>query len=356
MKKILLTLALILAITSTSYGRSRNTIETTGSIKSAGETVSAKLIIEPNNQVATGAYIEIKFENAVVFSTSVIEGTAESNATGYNGRNKGYQYQGYKGYKWNGKDGFYDAMSDRPVSEVPYKITRVDDYNIRVTLCNIPSEYADKSLANFNNSYDAPHYSIPLPIYVKEDGPVRLKITGKTNDTELSYGSYIFNQNGAVSSETTTTAVTIEKSTETTTEEKKIVNRVEVTIGRSIMIVNGENQIIDATPYIQAGTGSTLIPLRAVSIALADGYRGNGSINIVAWDGETKTAIINYNNKVIEFTAGSSIMKINGTPEEITGGIPEIKEGRMFVPFRILGEELGASVNWIAETKTALFN
>ena len=122
------------------------------------------------------------------------------------------------------------------------------------------------------------------------------------------------------------------------------------------MVVNGENQIIDATPYIQAGTGSTLIPLRAVSIALADGYRGNGSVNIVSWNGDTKTAIINYGNDVIEFTAGSSIMKVNGAEKEITGGIPEIKDGRMFVPFRVLGEELGASVNWIAETKTAVFN
>lgn len=354
MKKLLLTLSLILTITSSVYGGSRNTIEVTGSTKYAGEAVSAKLIIQPSNQVATGAYIEIDFENAVVFSTSVIEGTAQSGEKGYNGRSVGYQYQGYKGYKWNGKDGFYDAMAERPTSEVPYKITRLDDYTIRVALCNIPSEYADKSLAGFNNSYKDPYYSIPLPVYVKDDGAVRLKIRGRTNDRELSYGSYVFNEGKTAAFETTTEIV--EKATETTTEAKQTINKVEVTIGRSIMVVNGENQIINATPYIQAGTGSTLIPLRAVSIALADGYRGNGSVNIVAWDGETKTAIINYNNNVIEFTAGSNTMKINGTPKEIAGGIPEIKDGRMFVPFRVLGEELGASVNWIAETKTALFN
>ena len=38
------------------------------------------------------------------------------------------------------------------------------------------------------------------------------------------------------------------------------------------------------------------------------------------------------------------------------GVIPEIKNGRMFVPFRVLGEALGAEVNWIAESKTACFN
>lgn len=352
MKKILLTLALILAVNTIAYAGSRNTIEETGAMKNAGEEITANLKIEPNNQVATGAYIEIEFENAIVYSANVINGIGSSDEKGYKGKGYSYQYKGYKGYKWNGSDGFYSAMTDRITSQVPYKITRIDNRNIRVDLCNIPSEYADRSLAKFNNSHDEPYYLIPLPVYAEKGGTVRLKITGRTNDRELSYGSYIFNK-GDAATETTT----VEKSTETTTTaEKAVTNKVEVTIGRSLMVVNGENQIIDATPYIQAGTGSTLIPLRAVSIALADGYSGNGSVNIVSWDGETKTAIINYKNNVIRFSAGSSIMNVNGIDKEITGGIPEIKNGRMFVPFRVLGAELGAEVNWIADSKTAVFN
>lgn len=356
MKKLFLTLLIIYTMTSVVYGGSRNTIEESGSIKSAGEVVSAKLIIEPNNEVVTGAYIEIEFENAVVFSANVINGDGTSEDIGFNGRDQGYQYKGYKGYKWNGKDGFYDAMSDRPISQVPYKITRIDDYNIKVSLCNIPYEYADKSLAKFNNSADEPYYSISLPVYVKEDGPVRLKITGKNNDRSLSYGNYIFNSGSLKNITETTTKTNIEKNSETTTEFKNITNKVEVSIGSRVMVVNEKNQIIDVAPYIQAGTSSTLIPLRAVSIALADGYNGNGSVNIVSWNGESKTAIINYKNSVIEFTAGSNVMKVNGENKAFTGGIPEISGSRMFVPFRVLGEELGVSVDWIAESKTAVFN
>lgn len=354
MKKLFLTLLIIFIMTSAVYGGSRNTIEESGSIKSAGEVVSAKLIIEPNNEVVTGAYIEIEFENAVVFSANVINGDGTSEDIGFNGRDQGYQYKGYKGYKWNGKDGFYDAMSDRPISQVPYKITRLNDYNIRVSLCNIPPEYADKSLAKFNNSVDEPYYSISLPVYVKADGPVRLKITGKNNDRSLSYGNYIFN-NGSLKNVTETTTK-IEKTSETTTESKNTTNKVEVSIGSRVMVVNGKNQIIDVAPYIQAKTNSTLIPLRAVSIALADGYSGNGSVNIVSWNGESKTAIINYKGSVIEFTAGSNIMKVNGENKVFTGGLPEISDSRMFVPFRVLGEELGVSVGWITDSKTAVFN
>ncbi len=38
------------------------------------------------------------------------------------------------------------------------------------------------------------------------------------------------------------------------------------------------------------------------------------------------------------------------------GVYAEIKDSRMFVPFRTLGEAVGAKVDWDAETKTAIFN
>ena len=38
------------------------------------------------------------------------------------------------------------------------------------------------------------------------------------------------------------------------------------------------------------------------------------------------------------------------------GVYAEIKDSRMFVPFRNLGEAVGAKVDWDAETKTAIFN
>ena len=38
------------------------------------------------------------------------------------------------------------------------------------------------------------------------------------------------------------------------------------------------------------------------------------------------------------------------------GVYPEIKDGRMFVPFRALGEAFGIEVNWDSNTWTASFN
>lgn len=356
MKKLCFIFVFILIMTSVVSAGSRNMIEESGAVKKAGEAVNAKLIIQPNNQVATGAYVEIEFENAVVFSSNIINGNGNSDEKGYKGKNSDYQYKGYNNYKWDGKAGFYDAMSIGPVSEVPYKITRLDDYNIRVSLCNIPDIYADKSLADFNNSKDEPYYAIPLPVYVKEEGPVRVKLTGAVNDTALSYGNYIFNESDSnISVSETTTENTTEEVIENTT--KNTINNVQVSIGSSIMTVNGVKMTIDAEPYIQAGSWATLVPLRAVSIGLADGYRGNGSINIVSWNENTKTAIISYNDNVISFTAGSDIVNINGVKKHMENGVKaEIKNGRMFVPFRVLGEALGAEVNWIAETKTAVYN
>ena len=68
MKKICLILVFIIIMSSYAYAGSRNRINESGAVKKAGEAVSAQLIIQPGNEVATGAYIEIEFENAVVFS------------------------------------------------------------------------------------------------------------------------------------------------------------------------------------------------------------------------------------------------------------------------------------------------
>ncbi len=353
MKKIILTLVFILAFSCTSFGSSRNMIKESGSVKTAGTPVNAKLLIEPNDEVTTGAYIEIQFENAIVFSANVIDGKGLPSAIGYNSR--GYQYIGYNNYKWDGKNGFYDVMADRPTSEVPYKITRLSDYAVRVSLCNIPKAYVNRNISSFNNGTGIAHYAIPLPVYVKDNGPVRVKLSGRVNDKGLTYGNYIFNESRTeVTTEATTTA---ENNNITSNKTDNSVNKVEVTVGRSIMVVNGESHIIDSQPYIQAGTGSILIPLRAVTIALTDGYTGKGDVNIVSWDADTKTAYINYKGNKISFTAGSDIVVVNGQNKVIPNGAKaEISNGRMFVPFRALGEELDAQVNWDKDKKSAYFN
>ncbi len=77
---------------------------------------------------------------------------------------------------------------------------------------------------------------------------------------------------------------------------------------------------------------------------------------VISWDASTKTASVHTNGSVISFSAGSELMYKNNSPVVMENGVKaEIKDGRMFIPFRALGTALGVKVEWIAETKTAVY-
>ena len=130
---------------------------------------------------------------------------------------------------------------------------------------------------------------------------------------------------------------------------------VEVIIGENIVKINGETEYIDAMPYIQTSSNSTMIPLRFVSIAL-----GQDGRNEVFWDADNKTATIIQNDngtqRIISFSADSQYMIIDGMNVYMDNGVyAEIVDGRMYVPFRMLGAAMNAMVYWDNETKTASF-
>ncbi len=106
---------------------------------------------------------------------------------------------------------------------------------------------------------------------------------------------------------------------------------VKVPIGENAIYVNNNRVSTDAAAYIQKSTSSTMIPLRFVSVALG-GEKDALNSDMVSWDPKTKTVTI-FGKKLIKFQAGSNIVSINGTPKTISGGIPEITNGRMYVPF-----------------------
>lgn len=139
---------------------------------------------------------------------------------------------------------------------------------------------------------------------------------------------------------------------------------VKVTIGEKTILVNDEAVDMDVAPYIQATSNSTMVPLRFVALALGvdSGSLSNpDESSKVSWDPNTKTVTIFYgsgaNQKTIQFTAGSQYMVVNGTQVTMENGVvAEIKDGRMFVPFRAIGTALGISVGWDADTRTATYN
>ena len=134
-------------------------------------------------------------------------------------------------------------------------------------------------------------------------------------------------------------------------------NEVRITIGSNIISADGKEYTVDAAAYIQPESSSTLIPLRFAAIAISGGdVESADTSSSVSWDALSKTASVKTNNAVIKFTAGSNIMYINDKPIPMENGVKaEIKDGRMYIPFRALGTALGADVDWDGTTRTAVY-
>ena len=62
------------------------------------------------------------------------------------------------------------------------------------------------------------------------------------------------------------------------------------------------------------------------------------------WDAKDKTVTLNIDGKTIEMTVGVTLEKY--------GVAPVIMNDRTYVPIRFVAEELGATVDWTAETQT----
>ena len=143
-----------------------------------------------------------------------------------------------------------------------------------------------------------------------------------------------------------------------------LTKKVEVTIGEKSVTMDGEKIDTDVAAYIQTSSNSTMVPLRVVALALgvdSANAANPDETNAVNWDANSKTATIVYGQgstkTVIQFQAGSNNMNVNGSTIAMANGVTaEITDGRMFVPFRALGQAFGVSVSWDADTKTAIYN
>ena len=125
--------------------------------------------------------------------------------------------------------------------------------------------------------------------------------------------------------------------------------KVVVPVGENYLI-SGENKVeIDVPAYINAN-GYTMLPLRAVAVALGI------NTNNVLWDQNTRTATIMYGSKIINMTYGQKVVYVNGAMIPATAAV-EITNDRMFLGLRDLGNALGVTdITWDAATKTATLN
>lgn len=73
----------------------------------------------------------------------------------------------------------------------------------------------------------------------------------------------------------------------------------------------------------------------------------------VAWDGSLKQVTFRKDGRIVRLTIGAKEAVINGTVVPLDAP-PELKNGTTMVPLRFLAEGLGANVQWVPEKKQVI--
>ena len=132
-------------------------------------------------------------------------------------------------------------------------------------------------------------------------------------------------------------------------DDASFTTKVVVPVGENY-IVAGEKQIeLDTPAYINAA-GYTMLPIRAVAVAL-----GINSNNVL-WDQPTKTVTILYGQRIITMTQGQKVVYVNGSAIPASAAV-ENTNSRTFLPMRDLATALGVTdITWDQATRTATLN
>ena len=106
---------------------------------------------------------------------------------------------------------------------------------------------------------------------------------------------------------------------------------------QSIRIFLDRQEIMsDVSPYVLPKLNITLVPLRVIS----EGLGAN-----VTWNQLTKTATVSLSETAIEMTIGKPYALVNGNQVGLDASVGS-KLGRVMIPLRFVGEQLGLQVNW----------
>lgn len=171
-----------------------------------------------------------------------------------------------------------------------------------------------------------------------------------------NYGNKVYNTKSLVTDMFKIPGISKEylKVVTSATDKSSILTQpVYVTVGDPIIKVGTNLAPMDmgTAAFIQVESNSLLVPLRFVVLALGLPE------NAVQWNPANATATIFNGGRVMQFTNGSNAMIVNGVSTVMDNGVSAmIKDERMFIPFRALGQALGVDVDWDAPTNTAIYN
>ncbi len=115
-------------------------------------------------------------------------------------------------------------------------------------------------------------------------------------------------------------------------------------IGKDYYLMGSEDAQVamDATPYIDTGSGRTLVPVR---------YLGDALGAQTSWDAASQTVTLTKGSTTISMVIGSTTLTVNGQAQTMDQA-PVINGGRTFLPARWVAEALGYSIDWDASSQT----
>lgn len=209
------------------------------------------------------------------------------------------------------------------------RTTKADDLGV-ITLSNI-QVYADRTVPNTNGS------------------KLKVNLGSSTDNANFSNSTNI---------EYLTTGGTADTGTGANTADGENYNfnkNVVFTLNSTTVSVDGKDVTQDAAPYVSSKSGSTMIPVRALSEAL-----GVAPENVLWHQPTQSVTIIVSPSRTAQFTLNSDLCYINGVavPMVAASGavdVVEYKDNRVYLPVRFLGEKV-FQVPVVWEGNTVKFN
>jgi hypothetical protein len=121
---------------------------------------------------------------------------------------------------------------------------------------------------------------------------------------------------------------------------RHLFTEIQLTVGDPRGFVNGTEYALEAPPVLMGGR--TFVPIRFIGEQLGAQ---------VEWVDTLKKVVYRKDGRVIELVLDQASAWVDGQ-ETPLDAVPTVMEGRMLVPLRWAGEQLGASVQWDAASQT----
>jgi len=123
--------------------------------------------------------------------------------------------------------------------------------------------------------------------------------------------------------------------------KSKVSLQVDVIIDKTTAYIDKQPKTMDVAPRIE--NGRTFVPVRFIGEAFGADF---------SWDEKNQKVTYSMGSNYIELFIGKNSANINGQSVSLDAP-PFIYEGRTLVPFRFMGQSIGAQVEWNNDTRTA---